>query len=292
LLGVGAYVPLSDVPDYVWLFPRGDAEAVQHFADIDIRSIDGAPTMLAQCVADPKKISAAVWKAYFDGFATNDVGPEEGCLPFRVWQIFEDMVQYRRKKDTLRFVAAAGVLAHYIGDASQPLHGSYMHHGVPPMKTVNGRQYPVKYSSKAFKAFKKTPPSEIHAIYEQRMLEVDTPTALQRLNTQLQSAQNNIQIDSGHEAAIATIALMHAVQKRLSPKTLINADDPTLSDGARAERLWKTTKVRNATIKCLADSVRLLANLWQSAWDSVAAMVSLIPRSSASRDATRERLPD
>ena len=32
------------------------------------------------------------------------------------------------------FVAAAGVMAHYVGDASQPLHSSYLHHGRLPME--------------------------------------------------------------------------------------------------------------------------------------------------------------
>ena len=44
-MGRDEYVPLADVPDYVWLFPRA-SEGIQHFADVDINDIDGGPTLL------------------------------------------------------------------------------------------------------------------------------------------------------------------------------------------------------------------------------------------------------
>ena len=46
--------------------------------------------------------------------------PEEGALAFRVWQIRHAMVAYLKDDDVLRFVAIAGVMVHYVGDASQP----------------------------------------------------------------------------------------------------------------------------------------------------------------------------
>src|SRR5262249_40580416 len=150
------YVPLADVPDYVWIFSSRKSEPIQHFADIDIRDINGGPPLIERCVQNPKNVAASVWKAYFDGFAAEGVGPEEGVLPFRVWQIWEAMVRYLKAKDALRFVAAAGILAHYVGDASQPLHCSYLHHGVPPARKVHGRSYPFPRESDEFKAFKKT----------------------------------------------------------------------------------------------------------------------------------------
>jgi hypothetical protein len=265
-VGRDDFVPLADVPDYKWLFPR-EHEGIQHFADVDIQTINGGPTLLAQCVADPGKVSASAWKAYFDGFANAGVGPEEGALPFRVWQIWEAMVAFLKEKDGLSFVAAAGVLSHYVGDASQPLHSSFLHHGVPPMKSVGGRDFPFKHSSPEFTAFKKTAPSKIHAIYEQEMLEVDAATALASVDALLQAAGLAIQIGSGHDAAVATVALMDESQARLSPQDIIDADDPTLTQRERAERLWANQSVRDATVASLAGSVRLLAALWASAWE-------------------------
>lgn len=267
-MGSGDYVPLADVPDYVWIGGAGRSqEGIQHFADVDIYGIGGGETLLKQCHDDPGKISATVWKEFFDGFAEAGVGPDEGALPFRVWQIWEAMVDYLKQKDVKRFVAAAGILAHYIGDASQPMHCSYKHHGNPPMLKRHGRKYPVMKDSAEFAAFKKTRPSKIHGIYEESMLEVDTPTVLASVDAAMaQTKAPPDDVVSGHGAAVETIRLMYEAQARLSPDAIINADDPSLTAPDRAARLWNNQKVRRETIKSLANSVRLLAELWMSAW--------------------------
>ena len=271
-MGRGAYVPLADVPDYVWVSTRGSSEPMQHFADIDIYSITGGPTMLERCVADGSNISAAVWKQFFDGFAAAGVGPEQGTLPFRAWQIWEEMVAYATKKDALRFVAAAGVLAHYVGDASQPLHCSYLHHGVPPLITHAGRKYPIPKliggkKNPAYQAFQNSDEAMIHSIYEEGMLEVGAVEALAGVNARLAKRKSNAgSIKNGHDAAKAVIALMDRSRKRLSPKQIIAADDPSLSEPDRRAALWKNKKVRSGTIAALADSVQVLADLWESAW--------------------------
>ena len=268
-MGRKGFVPLADVPDYVWIGARQSTEPMQHFADIDIQDINGGPDMLAQCVANKKKISAKVWKAYFDGFAKFNVGPDEGTLPFRVWQIWEDMVRYLKAKDTLRFVAAAGILAHYVGDAAQPLHCSYLHHGVPPMLKHAGRKYPVPKKNPAYDAFHKTAPAKIHAIYEEGMFEVEGAALdmLTKVSTRLRSLKSSQSgINSGHDAAAAIIALMQRSQKTLTPMDIIHADDPTLTVKGRGAHLFANQHIRTTTIKMLADSVQVLADLWESAW--------------------------
>ncbi len=263
------FVPLADVPDYIWVVARGTHpnEAIQHFADIDIEDIDGGKSLLEQCAADPKSVAASVWKAYFDGFAAQGLGPEEGALPFRVWQLYDAMVDYLKAGDLLRFVAAGGVMAHYVGDASQPLHCSFMHHGIPPMKTYKGRQYPVPRDSDEFKDFKTTREAQIHSIYEETMLEIDTATLLASVDKSLSSMNySGPAIASGHEAGVAVIQLMHRSQKRLAPLDIIHADDPSLGPKARASQLWSDKNIRNATIESLADSVLTLAALWSAAW--------------------------
>jgi hypothetical protein len=265
------FVPLADVPDYVWVASKGSHpnEAIQHFADIDINDINGGPSLLEVCFENPSKVAASIWKDYFDRFAAEGVGPDEGALPFRVWQIWDAMVNYLEQRDVLRFVAAAGVLAHYVGDASQPLHCSYMHHGIPPMITVNGRKYPVRKDSPESKKFKTTPESKIHGIYEETMLEVDTAAVLVGVNAALKSKHKaDFDIRSGYDAAVAIINLMHDSQDRLSPKMIIKADDPELEPKARAKILWQNKKIRDATVLSLAESVKLLAALWSSAWKS------------------------
>jgi hypothetical protein len=266
-VGRDGFVPLADVPDYVWVRGKGRGfEGIQHFADVDIYDINGGPSMLQRCVDNPADIAASKWQDYFDGFADEGVGPEEGALPFRVWQIWEAMVAYLKKSDVLRFVAAAGVMAHYVGDASQPMHCSYLHHGVPPMRRVNGRDYPLPRDSDEFKEFKESREAKIHGIYEELMLEVDTASALAEIDDELGKSRP-VEIDqSGHGAAKAVIKLMHDAQTRLAPMTVIEADDPSEGPKARAKALWEDSAIRKATIRSLADSVRVLAALWTSAW--------------------------
>jgi hypothetical protein len=265
------FVSLADVPDYIWVTAKGlhPNEGIQHFADVDIHDINGGKALLDRCNDDPANVSAKVWKEYFGGFANAGVGPEEGALPFRVWQIWDAMVAYLKAKDVIHFVAAAGVLGHYVGDASQPFHCSYLHHGVPPMKNVHGRKYPVPRDSDEFKAFKDTTPADIHGIYEETMLEIDTAGAMTAVNNLLASGAGPLRnIKSGHEAAVETVRLMFACQKRLSPKKIINADKPNVEQGpkTRGKALWSKANIRNATVASLADSARLLADLWKGAW--------------------------
>ena len=271
-MGRGEFVPLSDVPDYVWIGQQKvstrKAEGGQHFADIDIPAIDGGPSMLERCQQDPRNLDPAVWRDYFDGFAAQGVGPEEGALPFRVWQLWDLMVEALRvDKDVKAFVATAGVLAHYVGDASQPLHSSYLHHGPIPMLDRPGGKFPVPRGTAAYEQFKKERPAKIHAIYEQRMFEVDTLGALQAVDALLQGTHvTSTGIDNGWEAACATFDVMSGALTRLSPETLIGLDDPTLTQPERARRFWAIPKVRTETARSLADSTILLARLWASAW--------------------------
>lgn len=135
------------------------------------------------------------------------------------------------------------------------------------MVTRFGRKYPVARNTEEFAAFKKTPESKIHAIYEQGMFEVDAPSLLAAVNQAVEHLPANPDaIASGHDAALATMRLMHAAQERLSPRAIIKADNPALGTKARARAFWENDEVREATIMLLAGSVRLLADLWTSAW--------------------------
>ena len=137
------------------------------------------------------------------------------------------------------------------------------------MVTVSGRKYPVPRESEKFKEFKKTREAKIHGIYEETMLEVDPATALANVDDELRGGRApRLESQSGHGAAVAVAHLMNNAQTRLAPRKIINADDPMLGPKKRAEALWKNASIREATITSLADSVRLLAVLWSSAWEA------------------------
>ena len=58
----------------------------------------------------------------------------------------------------------------------------------------------------------------------------------------------------------------HSLSESQSESWSIDADDPTQGPKARATALWNNRTIRTATIRSLADSVRVLAALWSSAW--------------------------
>lgn len=153
LLDAG-FVPLADVPDIVWKnYPsphfnkKGDdigvaggrdtvsggmrstgPEHPNHHCDAD-RPFDGHPTLPEACIAKPSLLTAKNRNAYLDAFPEKVDERHRGILPFRVWQIFERMKDYAASEPA-KFIAAAGILSHYVGDASQPLHGSTKSDGV------------------------------------------------------------------------------------------------------------------------------------------------------------------
>jgi hypothetical protein len=135
------------------------------------------------------------------------------------------------------------------------------------MRQFHGRSYPEPRTSQAFQDFKKTRAADIHAIYEETMLEIDPATALSDVDALLAGGGGALPaVGNGHQAAVATVELMFASQARLAPMDIIEADDPAKGPKARARDLWNNADVRTATIASLADSVRLLAHLWTTAW--------------------------
>jgi hypothetical protein len=269
-MGRGRFVPLADVPDYVWVTHGAHGrvdEGEQHFADVDIVDIDGGPSMLDRCVKDPTHISASRWLAYFDGFKGKGVGPDEGSLPFRVWQLWDVMADAARQEDVLGFVTAAGVLAHYVGDASQPLHCSWLHHGRPPTTKIGGHDYPPRKGTKDYTDFHSTAAADIHGLYEERMLELEPDVALAGVDADLRArTPAAADVTSGFAAARVIIDLMDSARTRLSPEAIIAADDAELKPTQRATKLWNSAPVRRGTIASLADSTCALARMWQGAW--------------------------
>src|SRR5262249_30259997 len=128
-LSTHAFIPLADVPDLVWkrgAHNRGEPEHPNHFADMDRPRPDGK-TLLQLCAEDPGNIAVPIWREYYAAVKDQSQGP----LPFRVQQIDQEMVRYVRAGQVEEFICAAGIVSHYVGDACQPLHISYMFNGDP-----------------------------------------------------------------------------------------------------------------------------------------------------------------
>lgn len=127
------FVPLADVPDYVWIGIRSATEPPQHFADLDLPGAGAFEgKTLADLCEDESNVDASVWKDFYDSFVAPHT-PSPGVLPLRIWQLYREMVKAAGNGDADLFLLAAGTLAHYAGDCSQPQHGSRLDHGVAPL---------------------------------------------------------------------------------------------------------------------------------------------------------------
>jgi len=255
-LSKAAFVPLADVPDKIWkmfgIGRRGAPEHPNHFADMDKKDSKGK-TLLQICGGggggqiDPAKVDIDVWRKYYDDVKDRS----RGCLPFRVWQIYDAMVDALQARNVVRFVGAAGVLAHYVGDACQPLHISYMFDGDPaetvPAEDHNGKEIQVPRAK------------GVHSAYETKMLNSHVVELIEKLNKRLESAalQKPKAVAGGHAAAVAVVKLMDRTFQDLMPPQIIKV----FNDEAD---LW--TKFGDKTVDLMAAGALTLAMIWDSAW--------------------------
>jgi hypothetical protein len=248
------FVPLADVPDLVWKsrvagIKRGK-ESPNHFADMDKEDSEGK-TLLDRCQGkynNMEFLTPEEWLRYYEDDAVQD--RSKGILPFRIWQLFNAMVQYCREGDAEGYVATAGVLAHYVGDACQPLHISYMFDGVP--------------DGEGGKAG-----GGVHSVFETKMVNKFIDEILEETTAIIDSGKMGdlITVKNGREAAGLTVELMKRVFDLIKPKTLVDVciAHEGKGDAFKASEMWKVVgKEKMGDI--FAYGAFYLACLWQSAW--------------------------
>lgn len=247
------FVPLADVPDIVWKrtasqikggrdpSPRQGPEHPVHYADIDAPGPDGK-SLMELCLGDPTRVNVQYWRDFYTATGVNDRG-HQGLLPFRVWQFFDAMVKGVREGDLADFVAAAGIVAHYTGDACQPLHGSVWADGYE-----DGRG------------------KGIHSAYESKMLD-DWATELHDGMVAAAAGRDLHPLAAnGQAAAVATVELMNRAAQNVPLADLI--DTYLETGGGKSRRvtgiLWG--RFGEGTIETMVDGALALATLWESAW--------------------------
>lgn len=233
------FVPLADVPDLAWKRHKGRGkEGPTHFADMDK---EGAGPFAGKTLLELSKkrenVSAAVWNRFYAALGGDDAR-KRGCLPFRVWQVFDEMCGYAAQNDVARFVAAAGVLAHYVGDACQPLHVSQYHHG--------------RDESEA----------NVHDDYETKMLDRHAPDLLAGVNEAVAKTRLT-PIATGHDAAVAIVELMRSTFRLLPPEHVCDVF-AEVTGPDHLDHMW--SKLGDDTCRAIAHGCALLASLWQAAW--------------------------
>jgi hypothetical protein len=228
------FVPLADVSDIVWRTTR-KMDRANHFADMDhegMASFSGK-TLLDLC-QDPKNVDGRVWQSFYESIDTDK--QDRGALPFRIWQMYEEMVAYLKKGKVAEFVCMAGLMAHYAGDACQPLHISQFHDG--EVASDQG----------------------VHSAYETQMLDRNSAELVAAVNQAIQGWKAKVEVKGGHEAAVRTVELMRETYATLPPLDIIEVY--RASAGPKA--MWNPLKDR--TVKCFLKGSQNLAILWESAW--------------------------
>jgi hypothetical protein len=266
------FVPLADVPDLVWKQTPWTVtggrdtsrnigpEHPNHFCDIDEPG-PGNRTLRSSCVADPAEVEVDVWQAYYTANGHAEAA-SRGCLPFRVWQIFDAMVAFVQQDDFVGYLTAAGVLAHYVGDACQPLHGSYLADGYEDQKV----EYTTSGGSKAYR----WPGKGVHSAFESVMIDRYAVELFSKLDQQLDAAGAGADPTlprSGHAAAVATVLLMDRTARKIRPRRLIDRYIALGGGTSKAtiDGLWST--FGTATAAVMADGVRVLRSIWRGAWE-------------------------
>jgi hypothetical protein len=266
------FIPMADVPDFFWKHgsqghSRG-SEGPNHFADMDQQRDSDGVDLLTLC-EDTKNIDPKIWNTFYSSVEDLlDGGPismlHRGLLPFRVWQIFDRMVEFVRENQMPEFVCAAGVLTHYVGDSCQPLHISYLHDG-DPMKSKKHTVHHIKGKKAGTTEVQHIPLGKgLHGAYEDDMVNAHRKEILDGLDETRKVTAEEL-VKNGFEAAKATIDLMRKTFTDLPPPELLKVYlEAETKNQDPAEALW--SKFRDGTIDAMQGGSHLLAVLWESAW--------------------------
>jgi len=285
-----AFVPLADVPDEIWkhldhgkhgreggrdtfVTERGSdgPEHPNHYADID-EPFQGNKSWRTLCLENTTRISPARWLEFYEAMAAKKEAAgdmdaakqyrnklKQGLLPFRVWQFFDAMVGFADAGDVVGFLAAAGCCAHYIGDASQPLHGSVFADGDPSRTVI--RHHPKTGEDEEVKFGK-----GVHSAYETHMVSRKASVLVPLIEGTLPAAHGLAFCADGHAAAEAILKLMNKVAGILDPLTLVERYEEAGAGTriATLDALWD--HFGNQTAAVMVEGARTLAMIWESAW--------------------------
>jgi hypothetical protein len=106
--------------------------------------------------------------------------------------------------------------------------------------------------------------SGVHSAYEDAMVNAHRDKILAGLTATPKVKAAEL-IQTGFEAAKATIGMMREVFQRIPPRKIVQFYiDSDTKPKQLAEDMWE--EFGEGTIECMRDGVHLLAVLWQSAW--------------------------
>jgi hypothetical protein len=290
------FVPLADVPDVIWKTVPWEVtggrdtskipgnkgpEHPTHHADCDIAPAAGGATLRELSLQNPhKNVTVPFWQQFYTscGYTSSD---KRGMLPFRCWQFFDAMVDALEHDDLVGYIAAAGLLAHYVGDACQPLHGSQYADGIP-VPAIPGQKKPKNIGA------------GVHSAYESAMVDHRSGEILAGMQQALPTTAHPPLMESGQAVAIAVVRLMDRAAQAVDPLTLINAYAATKGGASKAVTSVLWDAFGPGTIATLCDGTVTLASIWESAWrvGGGSARFKNAQLQAVDRDALRARYED
>ena len=248
------FIALADVADLYWRSARPNDKA-NHFADMDNPNAKDPnnPTQeitLLEAWKDPATRTTDYWNRYYEEDGTDPA--HRGALPFRAWEVYTLLVGYARDAKLTEFVCAAGCVGHYLGDACQPLHVSYLHHGHPD----------------------KPDEEPVHSIYETKMLDRFVDELVVGVNNALKGKSAKDTLTGSAAAADHVVKTMAETLRRLAPERIIkvfvaNPGRPRLKE------MWD--ELGDDTVASIANGAIGLAEYWESAWLEGRAAQNAVP---------------
>ncbi len=250
------FVPLADVADIVWRTTRPSDES-NHFSDIDEKNsgVMNGKSLLELSLAKDANIDLDFWLDFDKQMdiadpvfhtdkttGANELRPRRGALPFRVWQMYNQMIQCVENGDLVGFITAGGTMSHYVGDACQPLHISYLHHGHQGQNEEG-----------------------VHSDYETTLIDKKMELLFLGVEAFAKKIKSKELIGkTGKSAAKRVLQLMRDTVALLPPEEVVTVWKDSAGSG-KYNKMWSTLGER--TIKNISEGSRVLAILWQSAWN-------------------------
>ncbi|MBM3499393.1 MAG: hypothetical protein FJX74_12065 [Armatimonadetes bacterium] len=247
------FVPLADVPDLIW--KARDAtlkrpnEDGNHYLNLDLKADSGYGGRLLKSLwlEDRTRLDPEYFTAFYDACTGQGKPGARGALPFRIWQLYDEMVDALRAKARPRFIGLAGVLAHYMADACMPLHNTQYHHGYPG---ATDKQ------------------EAVHGYIDNDILSVSQGSTLVKAFEQIGDNPTLTTATGGQGWGQRAMELMVWAFGKVSPKRIITAYNATLEQEMdwRDRYDYMVKKIGTPLRACIATGTVRLAELWLSAW--------------------------
>ena len=253
-MGSDAFVPLADVPDMFWkprIANQGFARAMEgpnHFADMDQERESDGKTLL-DLTLDDAFIDPDKWNAFYSSVKDLLSGEpiaakHRGLLPFRVWQIFNDMVRFVKAGKVAEFVCAAECSR----TTSATPASRYTSRTSTTATRSSRRPEPSTTATAPTRRRRGTARRGVHSAYEDAMVSAHRDDVLDGLATTPKVKAAEL-IETGFEAAKATITMMRTVFERIPPRKIVQFYiDSDAKPKQLAEDMWKEFGERDCRV--------------------------------------------